>query len=30
MEWIVIVVLVVFLLGLGIVTRDAIKRDKKD
>ena len=30
MEWIVIVVFVVFLLGLGIVTRDVIKRDKKD
>lgn len=30
MEWLVIVVFVVFLLGLGIVTRDVIKRAKKD
>ena len=30
MEWFVIVVFVVFLLGIGIVTRDAIKHAKKD
>ncbi len=30
MEWIAIVVFVVFLLGIGIVTRDAIKHAKKD
>ena len=30
MEWLVIVVFVVFLLGIGIVTRDAIKHAKKD
>ncbi len=30
MEWIAIIVFVVFLLGIGIVTRDAIKHAKKD
>ena len=30
MEWLAIVVFVVFLLGIGIVTRDAIKHAKKD
>ena len=30
MEWLVIVVFVVFLLGIGIVTRDAIKHANKD